>query len=342
MNPIAGKKILVVDPRATERKIQEIFLRDMGCGEVLHSSEAEDAWVLIKRFKLDIVISSWRLGTDMNGLALLKIVRADDALGLLPFLLCLVEATRGQVLAAGQAGVSDIVLKPYSRVIFERKVQKALSPDEDPRVRESAQLFELGERLMRKKDYDGAVSCFKQVLEVFEKAEVYYNIGYIKTAQGRYEEAIMAFRRAAQIDGAFAQAYRKMGEVYAKLGRRDEAAECLSKAAEIFLEKRMEGDAEQSLRDVLKLTPNTPNVFNSLGIVYRRQGKPREAIRMFMKALKVSPADEHIHYNLARVLVSENRFEDAARILKSALTLNRDFDEAANLLRSIELGLTTA
>ena len=341
MIQLNGKKVLVVDPRASERKIQDGFLRDMGFGEVLFSSQAEDAWVLIKRLKIDVVISSWRLGPDMNGLALLKIVRADDALGLLPFLLILGEATRGQVLAAGQAGVGDIVIRPYTRDVFERKVQKALTPDEDPRVREAARLFERGESLMRKKDFDGAVACFKQILDVFEKAEVYYNIGYIKTAQGRYEEAIMAFRKAARIDGTFAQAYRKMGEVYAKLGRRDEAAECFNQAAEIFLEKRMEGDAEQALRDVLKLTPNTPNVFNSLGIVYRRQGRRREAVRMFLKALKVSPTDEHIHYNLARVLITENRFEEASRILRTALTLNPDFDEAANLLRSIELGQTT-
>ena len=332
----------MVEGRTPERKLQESFLIQMGCGDVAHASIAEDAWVRIKRSAVDCVVSSWNLGPDMNGLALLKIVRADESLKMLPFVMCLMEATRGRVLAAGQAGVTDVIIRPYSMETFENKVLNALEPEEDPKVRQAKKLFDQGERLLKKGELEKAADSFGRVLDLFENAEVYYNLGYIKTSQGRYEEAIMAFRKAAQIDDAFAEAYRKMGEVFAKLGRKEEAVECLNKAADIFLEKRMEADAEEALQDVLRLSPNTPNVFNSLGIVYRRQGRLPEAARMLYKALKVSPADEHIHYNLARVLTSENRYDEATKILKTALSLSPDFDEAANLLKSIELGQTNA
>jgi tetratricopeptide (TPR) repeat protein len=108
---------------------------------------------------------------------------------------------------------------------------------------------------MRKGRYEEALTQFKTLLELFESAEVYYNLGYIKTAQGRYEEALIAFRRATQINSAFAKAYQKMGEVYAKMGRKDEAQSCLERAAEIYLEKQMDDSAESALLEALKINP---------------------------------------------------------------------------------------
>ena len=56
-----------------------------------------------------------------------------------------------------------------------------------------------------------------------ESAEVYYNIGYIKTSQGKHDEALLAFQKATQLDRLFAKAYEAMGRVYRELGQPDMA-----------------------------------------------------------------------------------------------------------------------
>ena len=129
-----------------------------------------------------------------------------------------------------------------------------------------------------------------------------------------------------------------MGEAYARLGQIEESNECLERAAEIFMDKQMDRDAEKIFLQVLEVSPNTPNVFNSLGIIYRRQGDVLKAIRMYQKALRISPNDEHILYNLGKIMLSNNRLAEASKYLDQAVRINPDFAEAENLLQSIRLG----
>jgi tetratricopeptide (TPR) repeat protein len=163
-------------------------------------------------------------------------------------------------------------------------------------------------------------------------------MGYINTAQGNYEEAILCFRKATQINNAFAKAYRKLGEVYIQLGRTKEAEINLQKAADIYMDKNMDKNAEQILLQVAEINPNTINVYNSLGILYRRQNKYDTALIQYQKALKVDPQDEHIYYNLSRVYLLMKKFSQATEALKKALNIDPDFTEAQDLLKSIEVG----
>ena len=293
---------------------------------------------MIKNFDVNLILSSWDLEQEMSGLVLLKIVRMDPAHSGIPFLLTVEEVTKTQVMEAGAAGVSDLLVRPFQKDVFVKRVNGAIWGDEDPVISEGKQYYQEGMDLMKQGNFDEALACFKRIVSIQETAEAFYNMGYIKTAQGKYEEALIAFRKATQLNNAFAKAYQQMGEIYNKLGRFDEARHSLSRAAEIFMDKNMDSDAEKTFMKVLEINPNTPNVFNSLGIVYRRQGRHDDAIRMYKKAIRVNPYDEHIHYNLARVFISAKRFSEAADILRKATAINPDFKEAKNLLKSVEMG----
>ena len=334
MDQNASAATLIVNMDQDLRRTQAAMLKNMGFTKILQAADGNEAWSMIKTFQVAMVICSWRLSRDMSGLVLLKVIRADQAYAEIPFLMVVDEITRAQVLEAGQAGVSDIIVLPFDVDTFKKKVEQSLK-GEDAETIESKVLISQGSKLMQEGRYQEALDSFQKVLTVHESAEVYFNLGYIRTSQGRYEEAINAFRKATQINNAFAQAFQKMGEVYALMGRSDEARKCLEKAAEIFMEKNMDVKAEEAFQKVLEINPNTPNVFNSLGIVYRRQGKLSDAARMYRKALKVNPFDEHIHYNLARVYTASKQYEDAVVILEKAIHINPDFAEAENLLKSI-------
>ena len=51
----------------------------------------------------------------------------------------------------------------------------------------------------------------------------------------------------------------------------------------------MHDKAEGIFNELLTLNPNTLNVYNSLGIIYRRQNRLDEAVKLYQKAIKISP-----------------------------------------------------
>ena len=329
--------VLVADPDPKHLESQALIIRQLGCDQVLKANVGTSAWAQIKAAKVELVVSSWDL-PELTGLVLLKVVRADPDLLELPFLLVADHMGRSEVLDARGSGVTDILLRPFTPEKFKAKVRSVLEGEQDPKILESKRMYNLGLEFMKQGQYDEALDSFKKSLAVNESAEIYYNLGYIKTAQGRYEEALMAFRRATQIDQAYAKAYQKMGELYKLMGRGREAEECLNQAADLFMDRKMDREAEEAYRQVLEVSPNSPNIFNSLGIVYRRQGRFHDAIRMYRKAIKVTPRDEHIHYNLGRVYMTVRQFREAAVHLQMAADINPDFAEARNLLKSLQMG----
>ncbi|MFH1134802.1 MAG: tetratricopeptide repeat protein [Pseudomonadota bacterium] len=330
-------KFLLVDQDVNRRKIQNAFLREMGYQEIFQARGGTEAWSILKNYEANFVIAFWEL-PDMSGVSLLKILRADAASAHIPYLLVVESVTKSQVLEAGEAGVTDIITSPATKNAFKKKIWQTVARQEQPTDLEFKKRYAKGLDLMKQGRFEEALEEFKAMLSIYENAEIYYNVGYIKTAQGKYEEAIMAFQRAAQIDKAHAAAYKKMGEVYIKLGRVDEARTSLERAAEIFMEKSMDLDAEEVLLEALKLNPKTLNIFNSLGIIYRRRGDFEEAIKNYRRALKVDPQDENIHYNLARVYLSLGLYTEAYKVLVRALALNPGFQEARTMLDSLNPG----
>lgn len=333
----ASTEIILADGIRAWLETETALLAEIGYEKVRTARSGTEAWTALKSYPVDMVIASWSL-PELDGLALIKVIRADPEHSSLPILIMVEEVTRQQVIEAGQAGVTDIVIRPFTKKMFEKKIASALSADQDERRVKSKEYLKQGEALMEQGKLNDALVCFQKVLEVNEYAEVYYNLGYIKTAQTRYEEAILAFRKATEINNDFVQAYKKMGEVYARMGRGEESEACFEKAAEIYMEKNMDKAAEDVYLEALKFNPQTINVYNSLGILYRRRGKLQDSIRMYRKALRVNPDDENVHYNLAKVYMAVKNFTEAAKILKKSLILNPDFHEAADLLQSLEMG----
>jgi tetratricopeptide (TPR) repeat protein len=197
--------------------------------------------------------------------------------------------------------------------------------------------YKQGLELMKAGKYDEAFKTFEGILTVHEHPEVYYNMGYIKSAKGQFEEALYYFRQATRIDTNFARAYKMMAEVYYKLGKNEEAGQYFQRAADIYMDRNEDNSAEEILETVLKLWPDTTNVFNSLGIIYRRQGRLDDAEEQYRKALLVHPTDENIYFNLSRIHMAKNDFKSANKALQKAIELNPGFSQARELMKAVEI-----
>ena len=127
------------------------------------------------------------------------------------------------VIQAGQEGITGLIVKPFDENNIKRKIKSIHDSMADTSLVESENSLKDALKLIDNENYGTAMGILNNLLQKDENAEYYYNIGYIKTAEGKYTEAIKAFRKAAMIDRLFAKAYEGMGRAYQKLGQAEEA-----------------------------------------------------------------------------------------------------------------------
>ncbi len=116
-------KILVVDDFPTMRRIVKNLLKDLGFENV---DEAEDGAMALEKLRngnFEFVLSDWNM-PNMDGLAMLKEIRADANLSTLPVLMVTAEAKKENIIAAAQAGASGYVVKPFTAATLEEKLNK--------------------------------------------------------------------------------------------------------------------------------------------------------------------------------------------------------------------------
>ena len=113
-------KILIVDDFSTMRRIIKNLLRDLG---FTNTSEADDgltALPMLQNGKFDFLVTDWNM-PGMQGIDLLKAVRADENLASLPVLMVTAESKRDQIVEAAQAGVNGYVVKPFTALTLKEK-----------------------------------------------------------------------------------------------------------------------------------------------------------------------------------------------------------------------------
>jgi two-component system chemotaxis response regulator CheY len=117
-------KILVVDDFPTMRRIIRNLLKELGFENV---DEAEDGAMALEKLRsatnFQFVVSDWNM-PNVDGLDMLKQMRADAALKNLPVLMVTAEAKKENIIAAAQAGANGYVVKPFTAATLEEKLNK--------------------------------------------------------------------------------------------------------------------------------------------------------------------------------------------------------------------------
>ncbi|MCL1050683.1 chemotaxis response regulator CheY [Shewanella abyssi] len=116
-------KILVVDDFSTMRRIIKNLLRDLGFNNTQEADDGSTALPMLQKGDFDFVVTDWNM-PGMQGIDLLKAIRADDNLKHLPVLMVTAEAKREQIIAAAQAGVNGYVVKPFTAATLKEKLEK--------------------------------------------------------------------------------------------------------------------------------------------------------------------------------------------------------------------------
>ncbi|MGL5585566.1 MAG: chemotaxis response regulator CheY [Plesiomonas sp.] len=116
-------KILIVDDFSTMRRIIKNLLRDLGFNNTHEADDGTSALPMLRSGSFDFVVTDWNM-PGMQGIDLLKVIRADESLRHLPVLMVTAEAKREQIIEAAQAGVNGYIVKPFTAATLKEKLDK--------------------------------------------------------------------------------------------------------------------------------------------------------------------------------------------------------------------------
>jgi two-component system chemotaxis response regulator CheY len=105
------------------RRIVKNLLRDLGFTNIQEADDGSTALPMLQGGEFDFVVTDWNM-PGMQGIDLLKAIRADASLSHIPVLLITAEAKKEQIVMAAQAGVNGYIVKPFTAATLKTKLDK--------------------------------------------------------------------------------------------------------------------------------------------------------------------------------------------------------------------------
>jgi Flp pilus assembly protein TadD len=179
-----------------------------------------------------------------------------------------------------------------------------------------------------------------------ESAERYAQRGLAHLNQGQSADAVLALRRAIELDPKNAILHNNLGAALDKEGKKDEALASFQAAVRLKPDyadalhnlgnhlRRMGRlpEAEEEYRKALKLTPDSADLCNHLGIALLGQAKHGEAEASFRRSLRLKPDHAEAHNNLGVLFEQLGKVEESIASYQESLRLKPDsFDTHRNL-----------
>jgi two-component system, chemotaxis family, chemotaxis protein CheY len=117
--------ILVVDDYHAMVLTIHHMLRQLGFGNLFEANDGREAWEYLRSRPYRLVISDLKM-RNMDGIELLRLVRADETMQTMPFIMVTAAGERDRVIEARAAGVTDYIVKPFTVATLKAKLAGAL------------------------------------------------------------------------------------------------------------------------------------------------------------------------------------------------------------------------
>ncbi len=123
-------KLLVVDDSSTMRRIIKNTLARLGYKDILEGADGVEGWnVIDANPDVEMLITDWNM-PEMNGLELVKKVRADERFKDLPIIMVTTEGGKAEVITALKAGVNNYIVKPFTPQVLKEKLAAVMGVSE--------------------------------------------------------------------------------------------------------------------------------------------------------------------------------------------------------------------
>jgi eukaryotic-like serine/threonine-protein kinase len=220
-----------------------------------------------------------------------------------------------------------------------------------------------GEALARRDDAAGALAAYRKEVDLNpRRAAGRAYLGIFLLAQGQKEEAVKALRQAVELAPGNVSYRLSLAEALSKAGRPAESvveASLALRRAEQWpaTEARAEllawahhrlgvalsavGELEQAedhLRQAIRLRDGHPAYHEDLGIVLWKRGKTEEAIGAYAEAARLGPDWARVRNRLGNAYYNLGRYDEAADAYREALDRRGDSAVFAFNLAGAEMG----
>jgi tetratricopeptide (TPR) repeat protein len=177
----------------------------------------------------------------------------------------------------------------------------------------AADWFQKGYNALEVKEYDNAILYYQKAIELNPNFfAAYYSLGIAYKLKGNFDKAIQSYEKAIELNPNFSDAYYNLGLAY-----------------------RSKGDLNKAIRSYEKAIELDPKDFGSyynMGFAYNLNGDFDKAIQSYEKVIELNPNCFDACYNLGVVYESKGNLDKAIRFDEQAIELNPSSSEAYNNL----------
>lgn len=122
---MSNVKILVVDDSPTMRNIIVNIIKEAGYSHVRTAANGKIALAKLRKDEFDFLLTGWIMPI-MDGIELIKAIRADENLKNIPVLMVTSGKLKSHIISAISAGVNGILTKPFSTITLKSKLHEII------------------------------------------------------------------------------------------------------------------------------------------------------------------------------------------------------------------------
>ena len=152
-------------------------------------------------------------------------------------------------------------------------------------------------------DIQASIKAYKQSLKIDKKLfQSHYALGIVYTDKQEFDKAIESYNKALEINKDSSETHNNLANLFNSLNN-PEAEYHYQKTIDLgsqeiyprlnmanyLIKKSKFKEAEKHLTDLIDLDLTSPEVFNSLGVIYKGLEQDSKAAEMFKKALTLDP-----------------------------------------------------
>jgi tetratricopeptide (TPR) repeat protein len=175
-----------------------------------------------------------------------------------------------------------------------------------------------------------------------KEKRAYLNSGDKYYRSGKYQEAVIQFRNAVQIDPRFSQAHWQLARAYRKLGKSEAAyheltetvsleprnADAQLELAALLLARRQYDEAQAAAQAALKVAPNSARAHAILGGKYILTHDRQNAIQELRQAIDADPRRAGGYAALGAAYLAAGQTAEGEAAYKTGVAVNSRFVQA--------------
>jgi len=329
--------VLVVDDMPAIRRMLYQMLQLLGVqGDILEAGDGQEAWEVLQERPFDLVVCDINM-PRMNGLDLLRLLRASPHYQTTPFLMISGEVSEDIVAASAESEVDGYLLKPFKIDSLEEHLRAIIKNRYRPSRGES--LFRKANELLLSGRAPEALAVLEELTQPpFRKqAKVLNLMGECHRSLGSQGEAAHCFSEALDLNPKFLRAYQNLagvmesqGNLAAAQGYLEEARslsplnpERLYKLGQLCLKTGDTDDAKQYLEESWRIGQYVPAGRHSeMAETFLAAGLEHVAEELFLQAIDDTPQDVHLYNRLGVALRRQQKHERALECYQQALKIN--------------------